>query len=107
MQLSLSPRRPRSRSTRRVGGSQGAEVSVDGESGESSQSDAQTVAHAGCSHRELSVSVLRLFADEVEGVDVRGSTQQTLVEDDSKHNPGTRQKQVLHREQEKHGIHYL
>lgn len=37
-----------------------------------------------------------LLADEVEGVDIRSSTQQTLIEDNSKHQPGTRQEQVPH-----------
>lgn len=48
-----------------------------------------------------------LLADEVEGVDVRSSTQQPLIEDDNKHHPGTRQELVTHCEQQQDCIHHL
>lgn len=38
-----------------------------------------------------------LLADEVEGVDVCGSTQETLVEDDAKDHPGAGQEPETHR----------
>lgn len=48
-----------------------------------------------------------LFADEEEGVDIRGSTEQTLVQDDSKRRPGAGQELVTHDKQEQHCIHNL
>lgn len=43
----------------------------------------------------------------MEGVDIRGSTQQTLIEDNGKHQPGAGKEQVAHSEEEKHRIDHL
>lgn len=48
-----------------------------------------------------------LFADEEEGVDVRGSPEQTLIKDYDKHQPGTGQELVTHGEQEQNCIQNL
>lgn len=48
-----------------------------------------------------------LGADEEEGVDVRGSTEQTLVQDDGEHQPGAGQELVTHGQQEQHRIQDL
>lgn len=48
-----------------------------------------------------------LHADEEEGVDVRDSTEQTLVQDDSKHQPDAGQELVTHSKQEQHCIQNL
>lgn len=80
---------------------------MDRESGDSGQSYAQTVSYAGGGHGELSVSVSGLLADEVEGVDIRSSAQQALVEDDNEHQPDAGQELETHCEQEQHRIHHL
>lgn len=48
-----------------------------------------------------------LLADEIESVDICSSTQQPLIEDNNKHQPGTGQEKVTHCEQEQHSIHHL
>lgn len=48
-----------------------------------------------------------LLADEVEGVDISGSTQQTLIKDDHKRQPGAGQEKETDCQQEQHCIHHL
>lgn len=80
---------------------------MDRESSHSSQGYTQTVSYTGSGHGKLPLSVFSLLADEVEGVDICSSTQQTLIEDYSKHQPGTGQELVTHCEQKQHCIHHL
>lgn len=72
------------------------------------QSDAHRVGHGYDTQRVLlPVRILNLLGHPVERIDVGATTQQTLPEDDRKHNPNTGRERVDDLKEEVHHVHEL
>lgn len=110
---------------------------VNGKGGSCGQSDSQTVPYACCSHGKLSLPLSSLsrnsartcfrhhwlihvnlnemarmrfaylLTDEIEGIHIGCSSQQTLIEDNNKDHPRVMQELVIHRENQQNSIHTL